>query len=216
MKKVQLTLNPLPSKVSHENSLYILVSCFNRSPNDGSKGNIMRSYLLNFDPEKAIEVILYIANKIPVPTIYYINKLLYFADKAHLQNFGRLICGDEYVAMRNGPVPSHIYDILKDVRDDRPCSLTDHAKHTFEIRNGRDIIPYRQADLDIFSDSDIECLDYSIQEYGKRSFNALKRLSHDDAWKSADENDFIDVANIISTLPDGEKLLQHLKDPFPG
>ncbi len=69
-----------------------------------------------FDEDVAIEVILYIANRVPHPTFHLIFKIMYFADKAHLERYGRFICGDSYVAMRNGPVPSVTYDMLKGIR----------------------------------------------------------------------------------------------------
>ena len=40
-------------------------------------------------------------------------KLLYYADRESLDVLGRPITGDRYVAMRNGPVLSHVYDLLK-------------------------------------------------------------------------------------------------------
>ena len=60
-----------------------------------------------FNEKVALEVILYIANKSQKPTFHHIAKLLYFADKSHLCQYGRFICGDNYIAMKNGPVPSH-------------------------------------------------------------------------------------------------------------
>ncbi|MEK7221817.1 MAG: Panacea domain-containing protein, partial [Nitrospirota bacterium] len=59
-----------------------------------------------FDPDKAIQAILFVARSITGATFHQISKIIYFADKDHLQKYGRLICGDSYVAMKHGPVPS--------------------------------------------------------------------------------------------------------------
>jgi hypothetical protein len=59
----------------------------------------------SFDRDKALEVILFIAEKLGAPTLLIISKILYLADKRHLQDYGRLICGDRYIAMEFGPVP---------------------------------------------------------------------------------------------------------------
>jgi uncharacterized phage-associated protein len=48
---------------------------------------------------------------------------MYFADRKHLEKYGRFICGDSYVAMKHGPVPSEIYDILKAVISDTVLSF---------------------------------------------------------------------------------------------
>ncbi|CAD5970647.1 hypothetical protein PCC9214_03789 [Planktothrix tepida] len=78
-------------------------------------------YQFDFNIEKGIESILYILelleNKVQ-PTIHRVSKFLYFADKEHLEKYGRFIFGDSYYAMKHGPVPSQIYDLLKLVRGD--------------------------------------------------------------------------------------------------
>jgi len=66
-----------------------------------------------FDREKAIEATLFMAKLLPNPTKHSISKMFYLADKLHLQEYGRLICGDRYIAMEYGPVPSAIYDMMK-------------------------------------------------------------------------------------------------------
>jgi len=62
--------------------------------------------------------VLYLAARLPRPGLHNIAKVFYFADKRHLREYGRLICGDSYVAMKYGPAPSAIYGMLKAVRGD--------------------------------------------------------------------------------------------------
>ncbi|MEO6666974.1 MAG: Panacea domain-containing protein, partial [Nitrospiria bacterium] len=88
-----------------------------------------------FDPEKALQAILFVARMLPGATFHQISKIIYFADKAHLQKYGRLICGDTYVAMKHGPVPSGIYDILKSVRGDGSSECTEQALEALEVQN---------------------------------------------------------------------------------
>lgn len=45
--------------------------------------------------------------------LHAILKTCYFADKAHLNEFGRPIFGATYRAMRFGPVPIEVYEMLK-------------------------------------------------------------------------------------------------------
>jgi len=166
-----------------------------------------------FDEEAAIEIILYVANRVETPTFHHISKIIYFADRAHLEKYGRFICGDSYVAMRHGPVPSGIYDILKDVRYDRPTAS--QANEAFSVQD-HTVIPHRNANLDYLSDSDVECLNMAISKYGNKSFGALTNLSHDAAWRSADANDLIEIEQIVATFENPEPLLEHLRDPYPG
>lgn len=168
-----------------------------------------------FDAEKAIEEILYIAKYAPDPDIYRILKIMYFADKKHLEKYGRFICNDTYIAMNNGPVPSEAYDIIKHVRGDgyHPC-IDEYALKSFEVKPKPDnrIIPSRDADSDLLSASDKECLDESIKQYGSLSFDELKKLSHDKAYESADQNDEIPIEAIAATLADGDLLVKYLTE----
>ncbi len=166
-----------------------------------------------FDAEKALEVILYIAEKTQTPTLYYIGKILYFADKAHLQKYGRLICGDSYVAMKLGPVPSSTYDILKYVRGTSNLIDFIKAKESFSINSNHTIQLFRVPDLSYFSESDLECLNNSITTNGSLTFGQLKRKGHKEkAYKSAKENDFMPIESIIATLDNSDGILENLQD----
>src|SRR6185436_8123129 len=131
-----------------------------------------------FDPEKGLEVLLYVSNRIKNKNIYWVLKAPYFADKYHLEAGGRPICGDHYIAMRSGPVPSGLYDIIKDVRDERRISpFVTKAREAFEI-SGKKFVPKRDAQIKYFSATDVESLDRAIKEIGNLSFTDLKNKSH--------------------------------------
>ncbi len=161
-----------------------------------------------FNAEKAIEVLLYVAKR--VPDVYAALKILYFADKEHLAKYGRLISGDSYVAMRLGPVPSGAYDLVKNARGEGFCMADLPIQEAFTA-DRTTITPRREPNLDLLSQSDIECLDFAIRRYGHMSLGQLKRLSHrEKAYQDADENDFMSLEQIVLSLPDGEQLLQYL------
>jgi uncharacterized phage-associated protein len=159
--------------------------------------------------DKAIEVLLYITQR--QQDMYTALKVLYFADKAHLSQYGRFICGESYVAMSHGPVPSGTYDIIKYVRGDGWCLSNNAAQACFRVSDNQ-IAPLRDPNLDMLSASDIECLDAAIEHYGHLSFSELRRQSHDKAYQSADKNDFISVESIAQSLPDGDLLLEYLQE----
>lgn len=163
-----------------------------------------------FDPKKGLEVLLYISQK--SGNMYNALKVLYFADKEHLEKYGRLICGESYVAMREGPVPSGLYDIIKYRRGEGIPIFAEIPIDASFSMDGYLIIPNREPDLDYLSASDVECLDAAIVKYGDMSFSSLKRLSHDEAYKSADQNDFISLESLIKTLPSSVQLLAHLNE----
>lgn len=103
------------------------------------------------------------------------------ADRIHPERYGRLISGDSYVAMKNGPVPSGAYDIMKAVGGDGMCAGGKEAQEAFTVNGGHDVIPRREANEALFSESDRECHHEAIQQYGRLSFEELTDLSHDAA-----------------------------------
>ena len=55
----------------------------------------MTIHIKHFDRDKALEVIVFISQRLSCPTLHSISKMLYLADKQYLQDYGRLICGDK-------------------------------------------------------------------------------------------------------------------------
>lgn len=156
--------------------------------------------LFSFDQEKAIEVIVYFAKNAPIADVYHLAKICYFADLLHLERYGRPICGDEYMKMRYGPVPINTYRAFNTLADFLPDIS----------RKDNRVIASREPDLDLLSESDLECLDESIMCHGKKTFTQLKNESHDEAWESADDNRAIDYSAIIQMLPNAKQLTQYL------
>ncbi len=174
-----------------------------------------------FKAEKSVETILYIVQSVEQATFHRISKVMYFADKIHLERYGRFICGDSYVAMKHGPVPSGTYDILKVTRGNHNNSfpLLPHinfSHQAFTVVEKFIVKPLRPASLDYLSESDLECLDKAIEIYGRLSFRQLTDLSHDQAWQAVDENDCLNIEQIVSTLTNAENLLDYLLEPYPS
>lgn len=168
----------------------------------------MNSMYFDTDTEKTHEVILYIAQRAKNPTLHTICKIMYFADKLHLNEFGRFITGDTYIAMDYGPVPSHAYDYLKEVRK---------AGHDNEIEmRGYYVLPRRKPALDKLSESDVECLDEALRKYGDLSFGQLTDASHDKAWQQTIPNTPITIESLVTEMEDASDLLVHLRDQYPG
>jgi len=173
----------------------------------------MPAHARTFDRDKALEAILYIAQELDSPTLHSISKILYLADKRHLQHHGRLICGDRYIAMEYGPMPSTIYDMMKvaDGREALDPDTDDLIKESLSVRPGRYVKPRRKANEDLLSESEIDCIDHTIRKYGRKTFGQLTDITHDDAWRGADENKPISLEAIARTLPNSAELLAFLR-----
>lgn len=154
--------------------------------------------MTHFDEEKALATMLYLASKRGQINFYALVKTVYFADKRHLQRWGRTITGDRYVRMVYGPVPSAVYDMLKSVRGDRDWrnDLSPYMKI-----EGNIVAPLAQPDLDQFSESELEVLDEAFNEYGHMNFGELKAASHDAAYNKSDAF-YMDEEDLAEDDPD--------------
>lgn len=153
-----------------------------------------------FDWEKAIQAIDFVASLQPGLTQYYIGKVMFFADREHLLDFGRPITGDKYVAMEHGPVPSAIRDLLK-TDSGYPDEILDalNARVDIKVDGNRQHVYSRNADdYPRLSGSDKAYLQASLQKYGKMSFSLLKSISHKDpayeaAWAKSGAANEMDI-----------------------
>lgn len=170
----------------------------------------MNDVRFKFDRQKAIEAILYLANRIKLECeVYGICKLLYFTDKLSLEQYGRFLFGDSYVAMEQGSTPSKVYNLLKP-----EANLSDLRVE------GNTVIPLRDADLDYFSKSDIKCLDKIIErDNGEISKKYRWGEAHDDAWNKAwnkrgvYKSKGISVESIAETLNESDDIIDYLLNP---
>lgn len=169
----------------------------------------------DFDPQVAVETIVYIAQHSSLPTFHKIAKILYFADRLHLKRYGRFISGDSYIAMQHGPVPSHTYDMLKSVRNSYQYIHFPEIANAFCVEGKYLVVPQREANLKWLSDSEIECLNDSIQQVDHCTFGQLTHMSHDAAWSSADDNEEISIEAIVKSIGNPPGLLEHLTNPYP-
>ncbi len=159
------------------------------------------------DAEKALETILYVAERIP--NYYRTLKMIYFADQLHLSQHGRLLYGDSYCAMNSGPVPSLAYDIIKQVQG-KHSRVLGHAEEAFELVDYT-IVPLREPVLDLLSESERHCLDEAIAQNGSLSSRELKLRSHDAAWASVIRDRMIPLEAIVDLLPNADEVRDYLR-----
>jgi len=144
----------------------------------------MQRISFNFDYKKATQELNHFAlkeggciNKMKA------LKLIYFADRFHLRKYGRLITNDIYYAMDYGPVPSNVKDIAE---------ATSFLGDSEKDYSSQYIIPFdnitlqsvKPVDNSLFSDSDIEALDYIWERFGHLDQFELAEITHEyPEWK---------------------------------
>lgn len=155
--------------------------------------------LLEFNEEKATAAILYVAKNIDVSDKIRIAKVLYAADKYHLNRYFRFILGDVYARLPRGSAPSNVLDMLKS------------SSEAFEVR-GYNIRPLQEPDMDELSPSDVEALDLAIEACKGKGWLALSKESHDAIYDANEHSHLISVDDFISHMENEETLREFLSD----
>jgi len=165
----------------------------------------MNNIKFKFQQPKAIEAILYLANKMPASEsdIYSICKRLYSADKFSLEKYGRFISGETYYAMENGATPSCSYDLLKEASQSPVEGISVKVNQ---------VIATRKPDLDYLSESDMECLEQAANL--EREYSVQQ--AHDDAyqksWKrrGSGKRALMPVESIAESFENSDDLIAYL------
>lgn len=140
-----------------------------------------------FAPKKTLNAVLWMLEHNPQKNgldFHTILKTCYFADKEHLNLYRRPVFGATYRAMKYGPVPLEVYEMLKcdplwlqelDL-DAFPWEVSGYRVR--KTRNG-------EVDLDILSESDFEILQKSFARASTMTFDERTRETHGTDWQNA-------------------------------
>jgi uncharacterized phage-associated protein len=132
----------------------------------------------NFNHRKATQAINFFALKEDgIINRMKALKLLYLADRYHLRKYGRLITNDIYFAMDKGPVASGSKDIAEQC-DFIGKSERDYASRYLEVKKPHHVKSNKHPDNDVFSDSDIEALNFAWERFGGLDQFQLVKLTH--------------------------------------
>jgi uncharacterized phage-associated protein len=157
--------------------------------------------------EKIIHSILFILNKLGGNSdLHKVFKVLYFADQKHIVQYGVPITGDFYIAMKNGPVPSKSYDVLKAIRGDSFFGNSVQQYKTYFEVTGFNVSAKTIFDAEELSESNIDCMNEAINENKNLTFIQLTEKSHQSAWKKAINNadNLENEINIFDIAREGE------------
>jgi uncharacterized phage-associated protein len=144
----------------------------------------------DFNIKKAYQVIKYIYNEYDNRKLDRNNlaicRIMYYADKYHINEYTRLICGGTYLVTSLGIIHEDILSIFSN-------------KDTMNILNSVEYDP------DLMSKSDIEAISMAIDKYGKYSNKELiELLCKEDEWIKNYKEDEIIIMPISDMVSDKE------------
>lgn len=164
-----------------------------------------------FQPEKSLAVTSYLARRTG-ETMYTVLKLIYVADRLHLERYGRPITGDIFTAMKEGACPSRIYDSMKVLRGEKNTNYLPNSEKYLDVdATTYDVSVKDMPSMDVLSASDIECLDEAISILQRRGRWVIRDMAHDAAWRKTSLNATMDIMDIAKSVKDGDILAKHLE-----
>lgn len=134
-----------------------------------------------------VQAVFYLLNHSKGFDKIQIIKLLYLSDKYHLLHYGRTVTGDNYFAMRHGPVGSITKDVLS-FNDRMSKRVIDYFRSLIDEFECNYRSKENNCSFDRLSDSDKEALDFVLKEFGKLNPFQIRDYTHKyPEWKQHDE-----------------------------
>lgn len=170
---------------------------------------------MNFDAKKAIEAVALVLMNIQEHScdFHKVFKILYFADQKHLASLGVLIFNDSYIAMKNGPVPSNLYDMIKTLKNNSFIQLKTELNLAsfFKIEDNYNLkLLSPSVNLSLFSEFEIDCITQSIEENKLLDFNTLTKKSHDEAWNLTESNNMMSIFQISKAGGANDEMIKYM------
>ena len=153
--------------------------------------------------KKLVNVILYIVEKSDGSiNKYNLMKILFEADKHHMQKHIRPVTGDRYIKMKKGTVPVETLSIINGrVKEVKKC-LGGAEMDKLPFQHNREkhlVVSKEKAYRGCLSKSDIKALDQGIKEYGGLKPDEVEKKNHQEkCWKDTPDGKQINYEDIIT------------------
>jgi len=148
-----------------------------------------------YDEAKLAEMILYVAGRLQgdrAGGATKLNKVLYFADFAHVRKTGAPISGADYQKLPHGPAPRRLLPLRRRLLADGTARLVDEDVLG---RSQHVLVPVRPADTSLFSADELATIDEVLDGLADLTATQVSDLSHDEpGWRLAGERESIPYA----------------------
>ena len=171
-----------------------------------------------FDQEKALNVLLFVIQQLGKPGYHKAFKTLYFAEQQYLTTYGAsLMGGDRFVKMKDGPVPTHIYDFVKLANGKYQGhaygpEFTEQVKASIAPHDRHQMVALIGPDLDFLAPAEAEVLYNSARMCAPLTYAQLRDMSHDRAWHSVEYNEIIEPVAIAAAAGATPEQLDYLRE----
>lgn len=145
-----------------------------------------------YDERKFTELVLHVACHLQgdgAGGATKLNKILYFAEFAHVRRTGRPITGATYQKLEHGPAARCLRPVRDKLIANGEASLVTEEFLGYQQHR---LVPLREADLCVFSADELATIDKVLDDLSGLNARQVSDLSHDEAgWRLVDFGDDI-------------------------
>lgn len=130
------------------------------------------------------ELMLFVADRCqgdPNFGVTKLNKILFYCDFFAFAKLGKPITGIPYNKLTYGPVPTGAENARRKMEQDGDMFVPPEGYSPFRPRR---MIPRRDADLSLFSGSEIALVDGIIEALSGATSSQLRDMTHGKAWQA--------------------------------
>jgi len=146
----------------------------------------------HYDEAKFAELVLYVARRLesdPAGGAVKLNKVIFFAEFAHVRAEGRPITGVEFQKLENGPAPRRLLPVRRQLIERGDAEL---RTETYLGRSQQRLVAKREPDLTRFTPEELKSVDEALSELHGRSATDVSHLPHEEVgYRMVDEGETI-------------------------
>jgi uncharacterized phage-associated protein len=146
----------------------------------------------DYDEVKFTELVLYVAHRLRndrAGGAVKLNKVLYFADVAHVRKHGRPITGADYQKLPQGPAPRRLKPVRSRLVAEGAADLVTEEFLGYRMHR---LVPRRDPDLSRFSADELATIDKVLADLKHLTGAQVSELSHEEpGWIHAQEGESI-------------------------
>lgn len=165
-----------------------------------------------FEIKKSLNVMLFLLKSMGGKAdMFHLFNVLYIAESKHLMQYGVLITGDDYIAMKNGVMPFNLYSIYRQVRGESYLkNFANNFKEYLATDNDDKIVAITDYSGDYISVSEANCLFEAIRESKNEQFESLHKDTINRAWEMADARNIISLTDMAVSAGADKRMVQYI------
>jgi hypothetical protein len=145
-----------------------------------------------YDEDKFRELVVLVAGRLTddaASGATKLNKVLYFADFAHVRRTGRSITGADYQKLPNGPTLRRLLPVRSGLVASNEAEIEERDFLGYKQQR---LVPKRDVDVSVFDDEELQTIDDVLRDLEGMNGREVSDLSHEEAgWRLTQEGDTI-------------------------